>query len=293
MKRGQRRKAWSAVIAAGLLLSASAAHAESASRIPEECGASQDFQEDLRRRLGHSIPAADVRVTIVPELSGYRLTVEVHGERRELHDQSCQELLRAALVIALAALEPLRPALPPAPLSPPGLDETALTPAWPRLSGSVATGLHIGVSPQPSLLVELGAQLRWPRLGLGAGARYLFPTDVRDQANHGAHVGSSAAYVVGTFLPWPRVQARLGAIGYRLSGLGLGSVESSEDTAWELAPLLGASFTVLETTSFSSSIAGEGQLNLFRPQFEIQHYGEVFRVSRFGASLIARAGLVW
>ena len=70
-------------------------------------------------------------------------------------------------------------------------------------------------------------------------------------------------------------------------------MERTEDSVWELAPLIGASFIPVESVSFSSSIAAEAQLSLLRPQFEIQHYGEVFRVPLWAGSIIARAGFIW
>jgi hypothetical protein len=265
---------------------------------PQECGSSASFEGELRRRLDSGVSLDTTHVTLTPEAPGYRLVVEVGDERREIHDESCQELVRAAVVIALALLEPNAPvvAAPPAAAAPP-LAKPATTA---RASGSSARvslgagpGLHVGTTPRPTLLLDLDAQLEWARAGLALGFRYLSPSSTRDRANHGVQVGGVGAYLAGTFEPWQRVRGHLGLVAYRLTGNGLGSVEQSRDSAWTMGPILGASVTPYARGAFWTRIGAEGQMNLLRPDFEIHAYGPVFRVPKLSESVFVRVGLIW
>jgi hypothetical protein len=270
---------------------------------PQECGSSAAFEGELRRRLDSGVSLDTTHVTLTPEAPGYRLVVEVGNERREIHDESCQELVRAAVVIALALLEPNAPATAaPATAAPPDAAASPLakqpttagaagSPA--RVSLGLGPGLHLGTTPQPTLLLDLDAQLEWSRAGLALGFRYLLPSSTRDRANHGVRVGGVGAYLAGTFEPWQRVQGHLGLVAYRLTGNGLGSVEQSRDSAWTAGPILGASVTPYARGAFWTRVGAEGQMNLLRPEFRILDYGPVFRVPQLSASIFLRAGLVW
>jgi hypothetical protein len=97
----------------------------------------------------------------------------------------------------------------------------------------------------------------------------------------------------GTFEPWARVQGRLGFVGYRLSGVGLGSVKGTTDSAWELGPTVGASFTPFVLGPFWTNVAAEAQLNLLRAHFDISDYGTVFRVPWLSGSLFLRGGVTF
>jgi len=223
--------------------------------------------------------------------------VEVGNERRELYDPNCRELMRAAVVIALALLEPEAdereaPTEPPVVLlAPPRVSEGGPRVAHFALAGGA--GVQFGTLPTPTLLLDLDAQLLWTHWGVAGGLRYLLPTAERDVTNHGARVSGVGAYFAGSFEPWPRVQARLGVIGYRLSGEGLGSVKRSTDTAWELGPTVGASFTPFHFAPFWTNVAAEGQLNLLRAHFDISDYGTVFSVPWLSGSLFLRAGVTF
>jgi hypothetical protein len=275
-----------------LCLCSTPAHALITTPIPEECGSGQELEAELQRRLG---PNVDVpHITVSPEGSGYRLIVEVGGERREIHDQSCQELLRAAVVVSLALTEPKHPEEPvasPEPVAP--ATPRRPVPSHDEIAIAAGAGLHVGMTPKPALLVELDAQLRWARFGIASGLRYLAPSSTI-AAGHGVRVSALGAFAAGTVEPWPSVQARLGVVGYRLFGTGFGGVQPAEDSAWEVAPLLGANFTPYRHPPFWASIGAEGQLNLIRPSFEVLHYEDrVFRAPWLSGSAFAHAGVVW
>jgi hypothetical protein len=108
----------------GLLsgLSAMPASAAISAQIPDECGSLSEFQAQLEKRVGNAGAATPTRITLTPEGSGYRLVVDVGNQRRELQDSSCQELLRAAVVITLALLDPKAAG---ATTAPPGAERSA------------------------------------------------------------------------------------------------------------------------------------------------------------------------
>jgi hypothetical protein len=276
-----RRVRWNALLglSVGLALCAlpRVAAAAAAAAIPTECGSLSAFEGELRERLGPNAPLDTTRVLVTPDVSGYRLVVEVGNERRELYDPNCRELMRAAVVIALALLEPQAaeielpsqaPVVPSAPDRAPQQAPTVM-----RFALAAGAGVHFGTVPNPTLLLDLDAQLKWTRWGVAGGFRYLLPSSERDQTNHGARVSGVGAHVAGSYEPWSRVQARLGVVGYRLSGTGLGSVERSTDTAWEFGPIVSVSFTPFRRRSFWTNVVAEGQLNLLRTHFQILDYG--------------------
>jgi len=291
------RSLWFAIgLGSACWLAVLPAHASISAQIPVECGSLAEFEHELEARLGSVTDPEATRVTLTPELAGYQLVVEAAGQRRELHDSSCQELLRAAVVITLALLEPNHeePPVPAAELVPPPKAVVKVAgSASPKIGLSADGGIHFGTLPDATLLLELETQLKWTRFGLAAGLRYLLPTQNRDDAGRGARVDAMGATVAALFEPWHGLQARLGLATYRLSATGLGSAESRDGAAWELAPTLGASFTPLESPPFWTSVGVEGQLNLIRPSFEILKYDEVFRVPTLSGSALARAGVVF
>ncbi len=279
-----------------LLLAGRSARAAIASAIPEECGSWSELQGELQSRLGPNASLDSTRVTLTPDSAGYRLIVEVGSERRELHDPSCRELMRAAVVIALALLEPQQPAAQPEPVviaSPRAREERNARPSSLRVALAGGTGVHWGTLPNPTLLLDLDAQLLWARWGIAGGLRYLLPSSEQDATEHGVRVGGMGGYLAGSYEPWSWVQGRLGFAAYRLSGTGLGSIERTSDAAWNAGPTLGASFLPFRWAPFWTSVGAEGQLSMLRPRFKIENYGEVFRVPWASASLFVRAGVIW
>ncbi|HEY0469805.1 MAG TPA: hypothetical protein VGC79_36715, partial [Polyangiaceae bacterium] len=216
------------------------ANAAISAQIPEECGSLSEFEIELEQRLGNLAAPEATRVTLTPEASGYHLVVEAGNQRRELRDPSCQELLRAAIVIAIALLDPKRQEATPAEPAPepeqaaPALPPVTPAPNPPSQSRSRAkfgitagAGIHVGTLPEATLMLELDTQLKWTRFGLAAGVRYLLPQEsTGDDSEHGARVSAGGAYLAGLYEPWRRVQVRVGVATYRLSARGLGSLET-------------------------------------------------------------------
>ncbi|HKO47450.1 MAG TPA: hypothetical protein VJV79_06990 [Polyangiaceae bacterium] len=302
------RSAWLAASLGALVwLAALPASAAISADIPPECGSLSEFEQELEQRLGNATAAQATRVTLTPEVSGYRLVVEAANQRRELHDASCQELLRAAVVIALALLDPkreeqamstaasARPAssapASSAPSAPPAPSDSHHS--RPKVALGAGVGAHLGTLPKVALMLEFDAQLKWTPFGVALGFRYLLPTSSIDETGRGARIGAAGAYLAGLFEPWQRVQMRLGVATYRLSASGIGGVDPRDGSAWELAPTLGVNFTPFERPPFWTSVGLEGQLNLIRPSFEIRNYNEVFHVPLVSGSALARAGVVF
>ncbi|HET7541125.1 MAG TPA: hypothetical protein VFK05_14710 [Polyangiaceae bacterium] len=291
-------------LALSLWLAAPPAHAAISAQIPPECGSLSDFEHELEQRLGNVSTPEATRVTLTPEDDGYHLLVEVGEQRRELHDASCQELLHAAIVIALALLEPKReeaaaPAPEPAPpaktepqSSPPPETKTSRR-SQPKFALGAGAGVHLGMLPSATLMLELEAQLKWKRFGVAAGFRYFLPASERDEREHGARIGALGASLTGLFEPWRRVQFRLGVASYRLSATGLGSQQPIDGSAWEVAPTLGAAFVPFERPPFWTRVGLEGQLNLVQPSFEILSYDEVFHVPWGSGSALVHAGVIF
>jgi hypothetical protein len=279
------------------------ASASISAQIPPECGSLAELEQELEQRLGSVSSSVATRVTLTAELSGYRLVVEVGNQSRELHDPSCQELLRAAVVIALALLEPKHEEAPPPVPEPAQPAPQSVQPAQPATNGSRRSlpklafapggGIHLGTLPKATLMLELDVQLKWTRFGVAAGFRYLLPQSTVDASGHGARIGAGGAYLAGLFEPWHRVQTRLGIVTYRLSGSGIGGAEQRDGSAWEVAPTLGARVVPFARPPFWTSVGLEGQLNLIRSSFEILSYNEVFRVPLLSGSALAQAGVVF
>jgi len=278
------------------------ASAAISAQIPPECGSLSDFEAELEQRLVNVSAAETTRVTLTPEDAGYQLVVEAGNQRRELHDASCQELLHAAVVIALALLEPKReetappapePAQPaPAASLPPPVTK-APTHSRPKVALGAGGGVHWGTLPKATLMLDAEAQLKWTRFGVAAGFRYLLPAETRDENGKGARIGALGASVAGLYEPWTRLQMRLGVATYRLSGSGLGSTQTDDGVAWEVSPTLGAAFVPFQRAPFWTCVALEGQLNLIRPTFEIRSYNEVFQVPLLSGSALVHGGVVF
>jgi len=279
---------------AALLLGAGEARALGDAAIPSECGSLAEFEGTLRDRLGSAVALDATHLALTRELSGYRLNVAVGDERRELYDADCRELLRAAVVIALALLEPPRKdaplTVPPSALAEP---KPAPTPRSVRLDLGAEAGVHLGTVPQASLLLGVDAGLSSGRWGAAAGLRYLAAASIQDARQHGARVSGGGASLAGSFRPWPPLEARLGFILYRLFGTGLGTLAPRDDAAWEAGPTLGVSYRFSEKPPFFLRLGAEGQLNLLRARFEIRDYGRVFATPWVSGSGFVRAGVVW
>lgn len=286
------------------------AHAAISVQIPPECGSQPEFVRELEQRLGNVSTEGATRVTLTPEQDGYHLLVEAGSQSRELHDASCQELLHAAVVIALALLEPphaadaeppaLAPPEPAQPAPPPREPEptrpkpnAASRARYPQLSLGAGAGVHLGTLPQATLMLDVDAQLKWTRFGVAAGVRYLLPNETRDDGGFGVRVGAVGASLAGLFEPWQRIQMRVGVATYRLSGTGIGSAQTDDGSVWEVAPTVGAAFVPFQRSPFWTCVGLEGQINLIRPTFEILSYNEVFQVSPLSGSAFLHAGVAF
>jgi hypothetical protein len=275
------------------------AAARAGADIPPDCGTRASFDAELRKRLGEDVPVETVDVAIVPRGERFHLRVAIEGEVRELDDESCSELLRAAVVVAVAMLLHDEPAAETKPEV--TTDDDAPKPtgsARPRFTASAGGGVNVGTLPTPTPVIELEAQALWRYWGVALGARYLAPSKELDQNDRGAKLQGFDAHAAGIFRPSPAWQARLGFGAQRLSGEGEGSLAVQTATVWVAGPTLGLGFVPFEQGGLWLGLGAEGQLNAVRGDFRILNYNRgddhvVHEVPWLSGSAFVRLGLLW
>jgi hypothetical protein len=291
---GARSRGCALLLCCTLLVSRQA-HAD----IPSDCGKRESFDAELRKRLGEDVPVESVNVSIAPLGNRFRLRVEIGDEVRELDDESCSELLRAAVVVAVSMLlrdreppenEPSTPADVPSPDAKPSVR--------PRFTLSAGGGVNVGTLPMPTAVIELEAQALWRAWGMALGARYLVPSEELDENGRGAKLHAFDAHVAGVFRPSPAWQARLGFAAQRLSGEGAGSLAVQTATVWAAGPTLGLGFVPYEQGNLWLGLGAEGQLDVVRGDFRILNYNRgddrsIHEVPWLSGSAFVRLGLAW
>ncbi|HEY6077589.1 MAG TPA: hypothetical protein VIW29_02225 [Polyangiaceae bacterium] len=261
--------------------------------IPAECGSRAVFESELRQRLGSDTPLDGVHVSITRAPTHFHLRVEIDGELRELDDESCSELFRASIVIAMSMLlhEEQRPAAsseserepPPQPSAP-----------RPRFTLGAGVGINVGTLPAPVLALELESKALWPRWGVGLGLRYLAPGETSESQPRAVRFQALGAHLAGIFRAAPVLEAQLGFGAQYLMGESLDAAAAQTGGAWVAGPTLGLTFIPLQSGLFWAGLGAEGQLNLIRGDFEILNYnGPVYDVSWLAGSGFVRLGLIW
>jgi hypothetical protein len=282
---------------AALGLCAGAARAGDEPAIPTECGTRHSFDEALRQRLGSDVALDQIQVSITREAARFHLRVKVGNELRELDDESCPELLRAAVVVVVAISMHEREARAPAPSAPP--PAPASQSPRPQLALSAGAGVNVGTLPKPVLALELAGKALWQRWGLELDLRYLAPADKLIDESHGVRVQALGVGLSGLWRPSPLWETRLGFAAQRLFGDGLGpataGVQSRQpDATWAAGPTLGLGFVPALPEPFWAGAEVDGQLDLLRGRFEILNYKpEVFAVRWLAGSAFVRLGVVW
>lgn len=260
---------------------------------PDGCGSAAEFEREVKERLTQASEVPPTRVWIVAQPGGYRLTIQTAAEIRELFNRDCRELFRAAIVIAVARASEHRQATP---LPPPGLAPSRSTESRGesgtqlRLGLSAGGGLHLGLAPHPSVAPEVEGQILFGRLGLGLAIRHLINAGDQDDQGLGVSVSGPAAMLRVLYALAPAWRAGLGFGVVRLKGVGLGSADNAEDTAWSAGPTISAGWIPLRVRHFWLGVGVETQLNLLRARYEILNHGEVFRVSPVSAGLTVGVG---
>lgn len=296
--RGRSRAVTSALALSWLSLLATPARAGHGD-IPAECGSRESFDDELRKRLGDDAPVESVHVSISRSPSRFHLRVAIGAELRELDDESCSELFRAAIVVAVAMLlhDRTSPEAAPAP-APTESPPPARPSTRPRLSLSAGGGVNVGTLPHPTPTFELESQALWRSWGAALGVRYLMPSEKLDAERRGATLQAFGAHVAGIFRPSPAWQARLGFAVQRVTGDGKGSLKTQTATIWTAGPTLGLGFVPYEQGALWLGLGAEGQLNALRGDFQILNYNQlddrvVHEVPWLSGSAFVRLGLVW
>ncbi len=262
--------------------------------IPSECGSREAFETELRKRLGDDAKLDDVHVSITREPTHYHLRVQIGSELRELDDESCSELFRASIVIAMSLLlhDEAEPAAPPEPEPEPAPTKSKST--LPDFAIGAGVGVNVGTLPHAVVAFELEARALWPQWGVGLGARYLPPAETPNSQERGVRLKAIGGHVAGIYRPARAWEARLGFGAQRLMGKGLGAAETQSGAAWVAGPTLGVGFIPLQSSLFWAGLGAEGQLNLVRGDFEILNYnGTVYDVGLLSGSAFVRLGLIW
>jgi hypothetical protein len=290
---GAARRTRAAAIA--LALAASPAAATPDAPIPPECGSRAAFESELHQRLGSDTPLDGVHVEITPTPPHYNLRVKVGSELRELDDESCTELFRASIVIAMSLL--LHDESEPEPVAPtesePSSDAHEGSPR-PRFTLGAGIGINAGILPSPVAAFELESKALWPQWGLSLGVRYLPSAETPASQERGVRLRALGAHLGGIYRPARPWEARLGFGAQRLTGEGIGTADPQQGAAWVGGPTLGASFIPFESELLWAGLGAEGQLNLIRGKFEILNYnGDVYDVALFSGSAFVRLGLIW
>jgi hypothetical protein len=296
--RGRRRAVCSVFALTWLTLITPEVRAQAGNEIPPECGTRAAFDAELRERLGADAPVDSVHVSIAPRAQGHHLRVAIGAELRELDDDSCSELFRAAVVIAVAMLMRDRtpPQAAPPPREPP--PQAARNAVRPRFTLGAGAGVNVGTLPKVTPAFELEAQALWRQWGVALGARYLMRTKELVDDVRGATLQASGGHTALIFRPSPAWQARLGFAAQLLLGDGQGSAKPQSARVWAAGPTLGLSFVPYESGPLWLGLGAEGQLNAVRGEFKILNYNReddypVHSVPWLAGSAFVRLGLVW
>jgi hypothetical protein len=297
--RGRRRAVSSVLALTWLTLIAPELRAQTDNDIPPECGTRAAFDAELRQRLGADAPVDSVHVSIAPSARGHHLRVEIGVELRELDDDSCSELFRAAVVVAVAML--MRDRTPPQ--AAPQPQETQLPPATrsgarPRFTLGAGAGINVGTLPKATPAFELEAQALWRQWGAALGAHYLMPIEKLVDGERGAILRAYGAHAALSFRPSHAWQARLGFATQLLLGKGQGGEKPQSDRVWVAGPTLGLGFVPYESGPLWLGLGASGQLNAVRGEFKILNYNRgvdhsVHSVPWLAGSAFVRLGLAW
>lgn len=307
------------------LLNSRIARGQIAFDVPTDCGSRELFEANIRARVGEREAKAILDVLalrIRGQVGTYTLTMQVGSETRSLQDQDCNQLFRAAMVVAIALWEtPIQPESSNPQRRSHATDEPAVlgpisskqlpqsTPLVARLSGPVGyvstqvasrrrnqlqlaaeLGVATGVQPRPGVFLGARAALDADRFGIHASLRWAPARGDRDTNNRGVEVSALGLLAAGYYKPLSFVGVELGARVDHLEGTGLGSAENSTAEVWSFGPLIGVWAILLRSGGALVSIGAEGHLPLLRPSFEISGYGGVFRVAPIGVGTFLAAG---
>jgi hypothetical protein len=282
--------------------------------VPQGCGDRAQFEARVRERMGSDAKALldTLDLSIERHRETYALFMRVGAESRQLEDGNCEDLFRAAVVVAVALwVAPIPAQHPPevqsrAPRSTPNANPEVnagarhvrqsestvspprgrfqvlpLRPRRPlpplRLSGEL--GFSRGLQPRLSPVFGLRGALEFESFGIASTLRFLPPNRGQDGNGRGVSVIAIGGHLAGYFKPASRLGLQAGVSTYYLQGTGIGSDGTSTASVMSFGPLLGLWAILWQSHAFSLSLGLEGQWELLRPRFEILDYGEVFRVS--------------
>jgi hypothetical protein len=295
-------------------------HALKRFSVPAQCGNESAFAQAIRERVGKDaeLLLGALELSIDGNVEGFALSMRVGDEARNLFDRHCEDLFRAAVVVAVALWEAphtaesassaVNPSVPPnaapeispdprSPAERAPVNTGTVTPphgqvvphaktrarppfrAW--LQGEA--GVLSGLTPDPTPTFGLRGALEQPRFGMATGVRLLLPSSDRDKNDRGVSVFAIGAHVSAFARPLPPLGVELGASAHLLRGRGLGSHATDTAVLGSFGPRLGLWAIPIQTNDLLLTIGVEGQLAVIRPSFEISEYGRVFRADVMSA----------
>lgn len=296
-----------------LVVARSAAAQSTAFQLPAECGTEAEFRERLAALAGVDATKAMPSSLVIAAdgAGGFRLTLRVDEEARELVHPDCRVLFRSALVIAATAANPEleldaaalalppvssappppRPATTAAPASLPSATREQATPTAPNdrgsrvvVRGSIAAGAGIGLGmvPNAAPVVELRAAAHVERWAATLSGKYFAPSTATSEGRS-VEIQGAGAQLAGRVALHPVLALSLGLEADWLHGRGSAGIPSpTNDSAWTVAPLAELALVAWESQQFSFEIAALGRVALMRPVFEVTGYGTVYEVPRLG-----------
>ena len=315
------------------LLSARNADAAARFDVPIRCGARSDFDASIRARLGDEAHKLldTLDLVIEPRGDAYRLSMRVGDDARTLEDPSCTDLLRAAVVVAIALWEAPSAqtathradgdAAPRAGEATGGI-EGDLSAKPLQVSQVARTGgsllgpvghvtAHTASSERKGLPVQLsglagigqGQQPDWtPFVGVRAAVELkvfgivaslrFSPADRTTDANRrGVIVTALGGQVAAYWKPLFWAGIEAGLSTHYLHGAGVGSRDVWSADVVSAGPHLSVWAIPWQNDWIFTTVATESHLNLLRPRFEISGYGEVYRVSGLSWASYLSAGV--
>jgi len=268
--------------------------------LPVGCGTEAEFRDELTRLVGPDAERAWpslLRIT-GDSSSGFRLTLEVAGNRRDFEHSDCRVLFRSALVVAATSVRAQEVTAPP-PAPPPPAPPTAPAganppepdrgdgPGW-RATASAGAGVAVGVVPNATAAFEarLGGELG--AFGALLGGRYFVPRYVEVEGR-GVDIHGFGLELALRFEPIDLLAVSAGFFADVLVGEGVTGIELPlGDSAWTLGPSLEIAVIPINTRHLSVELALSGRVAVQRPVFEVTGFGQVYQVPRFGLVSVAR-----
>ena len=162
-----------------------------------------------------------------------------------------------------------------------------------RLGGSLALGVSSGVVPGWGPALEASVHLEKRPWALALALRH-WPERGQTIDGRSVLVSATGGRATALFRVAPALELVGGIELNRLIGEGSANVRGpASDVAWQLAPVLGASFITMDVGYLRLELGALARLSLIRPRFEVTGFGTLYRAPALGADAIIRGVLLF